>query len=334
MKINFNYKKKFISRPIYSVKKQFLAFVLVFLFAFFCLFLVATVDKTGFSNIDTVWRNNKKLIFIILISSFSLGVSSFLFQNLTKNKLADSSALGVGNINLIALMLLIYILDYNSSYAISNYKYLLPFVFIIFSIGLSLSIYFLSSKKYMLSSKKLILTGILLNFVFIAISYSFNSFLPSGKQAIIKQYTNGFYDTSEDYYIYVAFAFFAISIIWIFFIMNKFRIISSNSEIAAELGINVKSINFQALLIAGMMAGISFILVGNVAFLGLIGANVSMFLFKKNFKFGLPSSGYISTIIVAITFIINKNIMNSNINTSQLIPLVSSIYFFYLIIRS
>lgn len=334
MKINFNYGKKFGSKRIYSTKKQFIIFLLILLISFFSLFLVATVDKTGFSNIDIVWRNNKKLIFIILISSFSLGISSFLFQNLTRNKLADSSALGIGNINLIALMLLIYILDYNSSYAISNYKYSLPFVFIIFSIVLSLAIYFLSSKKNILSSKKLILTGILLNFMFIAISYSFNSFLPSGKQSIIKQYTNGFYDTSEDYYIFVAFAFFAISIIWIFFIMNKFRIISSNSEIAAELGINVKSINFQALLIAGIMAGVSFILVGNVAFLGLIGANAAIFLFKKNFKFGVPASGYISTIIVAITFLINKNIISSNVNTSQLIPLVSSIYFLYLIVRS
>lgn len=334
MKINFNYKKKFVNNPMFSVKKQFLIFLTIFLITFFCLFLVATVDKTGFLNIDTVWRNNKKLIFIILISSFSLGASSFLFQNLTRNKLADSSALGIGNINLVALMLIIFALDFNSSYSVSNYKYALPFVFIIFSIGLTLGIYFLSSKKYILSNKKLILTGILLNFVFIALASSFNSFLPSGKQSIIKQYTNGFYDTSEDYYIYVAFAFFAISIIWIFCIMNKFRIISSNSEIATELGINVKSVNFQALLIAGIMAGISFILVGNVAFLGLIGANAAMFVFKKNFKLGLPASGYISTIIVAITFLINKNIINSNVNTSQLIPLVSSVYFLYLVVRS
>ncbi|MEG0879069.1 MAG: iron ABC transporter permease [Malacoplasma sp.] len=332
--MKLNYKKKFVDYRINTNKKQYIFFALFLVLAFFFLFLVATVDQNGFANIDTVWRNNKRLIFIILISSFSLGVSSFLFQNLTKNKLADSSALGIGNINLVALMLLIYIVDYNSSYSVSNYKYLLPFIFIICSVLLSAAIYLLSSKRYMLSSKKLILTGILLNFVFIAVSYSFNSFLPSGKQAIVKQYTNGFYDSSDDYYMYVAFAFFVIAMIWIFCIINKFKITSSNAEVATQLGINVKSINFQALLIAGIMAGISFILIGNVAFLGLIGANAAIFLFKKNFKLGLPSSGYISTIIVALTFLINKNIVNSNVNTSQLIPLVSSVYFFYLVIRS
>lgn len=325
--------KKFIPN-VSSNSKNFLTMMGIILLTLIALSMIVLIDKNGFENISSLWSINKKIIFIIAISSFGLGISSFLIQQSSNNKLADSSVLGIGNINLVVLMILIFILDFNSSYSISNYKYALPYAFTGFSILGSLAIYWLSSRKNIKFSKKFILIGIMFNYIFVAISYSVNSFLPSGKQAIVKQYTNGFYDSSEDFYIINAVIIFAIAIIWLMFILEKFKIVSVNRELAQELGINANSINCQAIVLTGIFMASSFILVGNVAFLGLIAGNMSSFVFKKNYKYAAPSSGYLAIIIVAITFFLNKNIAESNINTSQLIPLISLPYFLYLIIRS
>ncbi|RCT49762.1 iron ABC transporter permease, partial [Ureaplasma parvum] len=53
-----------------------------------------------------------KIISQLLISGIALGISGYIIQRLTKNRLADSSLLGMGNINLVILTVLFLIFDF------------------------------------------------------------------------------------------------------------------------------------------------------------------------------------------------------------------------------
>ncbi len=297
------------------------------------LFFIVSLSSSGFNEISLLWRVNKNLLIIIPITGFSLGISSYLIQQMSSNRLADTSILGIGNINLIALMLLIIAVDFNSNYDVNNYKNIYPFLFIIVSMLTTVSIYLLSYNSKKNISRKFIISGLILNFAFIAISYSVNSLLSGGKAAAVKSFANGFLDNSEPLSMYVSLSFFVIALIWLMFIFEKFKICTSNNEIARQLGINTSNVYLQILLISGMLTGVSYILVGNVTFLGLIAGNVAFNIYKKDYKFSIPTSGIVATLILTLTFFFNKNIINSVINTTSIIPIFGIPYFLYLIFK-
>lgn len=325
-------KIKFVGSNSITKTKVFIMFLLITSFIL-VMSLILTLGKNGFQDANKIFDINKNLIIVIPISSASLSIASLLLQQLSKNRLADNSVLGLGNINLIVLMSLIFIVDFNSDYSVNNYLNIYPFLFIIFSMLSCFLIFLFSYKKNKNISKKFIIVGIIFNFTFLSVSSSLDVFLPSGKSASLKQFINGFIDTSRDIPIFVSLAGFIVGTIWLAFIFQKFKICNTSYSIAKSLGINSNSINLQILLICGLLSGVAFTLVGNLTFLGLIAGNISSFIFKKNYSYSFPGSCLIGSIIVGFAFLINKNILESNINTPGIIPLIGIPYFIYLILK-
>lgn len=327
-----NYKKFQDDFRKITLKKWIIISVLTSVTILF-LFFIVSLSSNGFSEIDLLWRVNKNLLIIIPIAGFSLGISSYLIQQMSNNRLADTSILGIGNVNLIALMLLILTVDFNSDYDVNNYKNIYPFLFVIVSMLTTVVIYLLSYNSKKNISRKFIISGLILNFAFIAISYSINSLLSGGKAAAVKSFANGFIDNSEPLSMYVAISFFFIALVWLMFIFEKFKICTSNNEIARQLGINTNNVYLQVLLISGMLTGVSYILVGNITFLGLIAGNVAFNIYKKDYKFSITASGVIATLVLTLAFFFNKNIIHSVVNTTSIIPIVGIPYFLYLIFK-
>lgn len=333
MKNRFNIYLKF--DEIYSKKMRinYIKTGILLLFTIFCLSLIVTLNKNGFNDIDLLWKINRKLIIIIPLGSFGLALSSFLLQQLSLNRLADSSILGIGNANLIFIMLLIYNIDLGNDIDISIYKNTYPIMFLAISIIVSLSIFFITNKRNKNISKKFIVTGIILNFSFIAISYSLNSLMPSNKSMIIKDFSIGFIDNIDNNILLLSSLLFLISMIWLMIIYQKFNIITTNENIARELGININDIYLQIFIIVGILVASSYMVIGNVTFLGMISSNIAFSFFKKTKSFSLINSGIISTLIVSITFFVNTNILASSVNTTLLVSIISIPYFLYIVIK-
>lgn len=313
--------------------KNWLIFSFIISIALLTLFFLVSLNKNGFNDIKLMWNINKNLLIIIPISGFGFGISSYLIQQMSGNRLADTSVLGMGNINLIALMILLYNIDFGNDNQINIYKNIYPFLFIAISILISVFIYLLSYNRHQNISKKFIIVGVVLNFAFIAISYSLNNMMPSNKSTTIKEFSTGFIDNVENTAMYVAIITFAIAMIWLAFIYERFKIATINNELAKQMGINVNNIYLQILIICGLLVGSSYSLVGNVAFLGLFVGNIAFNIYKKKLNFGIPTCGLLAIIILATTFVVNKNILATNINTATLIPILGIPYFVYLVIK-
>lgn len=331
-------KKLFFDRK--KNNKFLLYFIGLFIIAIISILSLLMFDNNGFSFLFLI-NINSWLMVTIPLSGFCLGVSSYLIQHSSGNKIADTSILGVGNINALLLVLMILSLDFNSDDSINNYQALLPYVFVLGSIGASLLIYFLSLKKGRQISKRFVITGILINFFFTAISGTLSIYLTPGKSSIVNSFISG----KIEQFMNKDFLFCAIAtlvlFIWLLFIIDKFKIVSTNVEIAKELGINSNLITFQVLVISGALTGIAYILVGNITFLGLVAGNIATTLFKKRMIYGIFSSWFSSIIIMSITFLIFVNIIPglydfqiATINPSYVISLVSIPYFIYLLFRT
>lgn len=307
-------------------------FTLILSLCGLCIFFVMCISDLGFDNL--IWFINKNTIIGIVITSICLGCSSFIVQSISGNRMADTSILGIGSVNLLALTFMVSFLEIGVDESSNIFNYSLPFVFILCSTLSCIVIYFLSKKEKFKLGRKFILAGILLNFVFTAFAASINSLLKSAKQQIISGYISGKVEQVNELYLFIGIVILVITIFWMFTILKKFQIISVNVYIASQLGINVRHIYFQGLIIAGILTGVAFLISGNLVFLGLVGANIAYSIFKKNYRYTFPTSGLISFIILSLTFFINRNLLtNTNINTSSLIPLIASPYFIYLIIK-
>lgn len=296
-------------------------------------FLIMCISDIGYDPVMQII--NQKIIFVIFISSFCLGISSFIVQMISKNKLADTSVLGIGSVNLLILVILVSSLNLANIKAIDSFNKSLPFIFVLFSMLASITIFFLSRKDKFKIDKKFILAGILFNFVFSAFASSISSVLTSTKQQIINSFSNGGVNQpNDDSYILFGMIVLFICIIWMLAIIRKFNIVTTNTLIATQLGINIKSIYLQAMIISGILTGVAFLMVGNVVFLGLLAGNIAYSIFKMNQKYTMINSGFFAFLILGFTFFINRNILtNTNLNTSYLIPIVACPYFLYLIIK-
>ncbi|MGL4647410.1 MAG: iron ABC transporter permease, partial [Mycoplasmoidaceae bacterium] len=299
MDLKYN-KITFQAREMISLRKIIYIGILI-LISVFIMTLVLTLSSNGFNDYENIFRINKNLLVVIPIASASLAISSLILQQLSKNRLADNSILGLGNVNLLALMILIFMLDFDSDYSVNRYKNVYPFVFIIVSVLACLFIYLISFKRNQNISKKFIIVGIILNFTFISLTVSLNGFLPPGKSAAVKQFFNGFIDSASELSMYVAIIFFILATIWLFFIYEKFRVCATNYTLARSLGINASAINLQALLITGILSGVAYILVGNISFLGFLAGNMAYAIFKKSYNYTFPAACLIGIIIMGFT---------------------------------
>lgn len=339
------YNSLLIKNKYFITNKKFLLnifwSVIIFVVSMLSLFLIVLIDNKGF-NFQLLFISYKYILIKIPIISFCLGVSSYLIQHSSGNKMADTSVLGLGNINSLSVILLVLFLLDNTNVDSQNiYNTLLPFVFIFGSVIASLFLYLLSSKKGHQISKKFILVGILINFFILGLSTAFSSFLTSGQSQLISRFVNGNLSpiTGSPYFLIcgiMSIVFF----IWILLISNKFKIVSTNQIIAKELGINTNSITMQILIICGGLTGIAYALCGNLVFLGLVAGNVATSIFKKNIKFGVFSSCFISIIILSLTFWIFESIIPSSfdyklppIDTVNVVSVVCIPYFLYLMFK-
>ncbi|MGL4647576.1 MAG: iron chelate uptake ABC transporter family permease subunit, partial [Mycoplasmoidaceae bacterium] len=78
---------------------------------------------------------------------------------------------------------------------------------------------------------------------------------------------------------------------------------------------------------------VAYILVGNISFLGFLAGNMAYAIFKKSYNYTFPAACLIGIIIMGFTFLINKNVLNSNVSTSGLIPIMGIPYFIFLMFK-
>ena len=306
-------------------------FIIIFIIAAIVAFLLLFITDIGFDTINAFLL--RKLIWVILIASVCLVVSTYIVQTITNNNLADTTVLGIGSVNLVILTISIFFLDLQNNNS-NAFNFFLPFGYTLGSILASLLIFGLSYKNKFKISKKFVLAGILLNFAFSAIAISLSSILPTAKQNVLANYSQGLIESKNDFHIYFSAGVTIICLLWFYLILKKYKIVTTNNIIANQLGINIRSIYWQAIIISALLTGAGFLLVGNVIFLGLIASNIALFLFKRDYKFGVISSGLIAFIILGLTYFINRNLItNSNVNTSNLVPLIGTPYFLYLILK-
>lgn len=314
--------------------KNFVYFMFIILLIITFVSLILTIGLYGYDKLNYLFW---KQVLTILMGGTSIGISTYLFQQITNNKLADTSILGVGNINLIVAIFLTINFNVSDFEQAQNFLDNNSWTFMIFSTLIVLIIYFLSKQKNKFSSKKIVFIGIILNFCLITLYYCLINFVGANKTDYVSTYFNGgIFRLSKNQYIFGYISMF-FCVMWCYIIKNKFFICCNNIELAKTLGININSIHFQILLIIGILTGIAFYSLGNIVLLGLLAASASTLVFKKKYNFSILGSGMFASLFLLMSFFV-VNLLSDKypkINGLEIyfFPLIGVPYFIYLALK-
>lgn len=305
------------------------------------LFILVTIVLQASNNISTLFYDNYKKGLQLIITGFNLGISSYIMQRITKNRLTDTTVMGFGSINLIPLVTLALMTNFqnspNSNKPLNEYSFnmILPIIFIICSVLLTCAFHLFSKQQNKMNHSKLLISGIILNFICIAIALSLKNKLDYLAIDKIDKYITGFINSAvETQKLFFALGISLIAYLWLLLITPKLKVLIINQEIGLQVGINNSLTHLQTFIIIGLFVGSSYGLTGDFVFVGLLAGNIAFSIFKNNIGYGAIGSGFIGALLVLITFFIFDNCVNIKISIiPQLIPLLISPYFLFLLFR-
>lgn len=332
-----NIKKKFF---LNEDGKNILAITLLLAIAIMFLFLVMTIIIwLGCIPASTAIKNNWMAACQMFFTGFALGIASYLLQRITNNKLADTAVMGFGNFNLIPIAIIALCtnlsLDPLSNKLDLNVSNVLtPIVVVLTSLLLCTIFNFAAKEKTNFNFKKLLLSGIILNFVSVAIAFSITSNADPKALSLIEHKTVGLIPTEPFHFnFYFSCSVIIVGFIWILLNSWKLKLIIQNQDVAIQVGVKSKFTMFQIMLAIGLLVGGSYSLSGDFVFVGLMAGNIAFKISKNRIHYGICTSGLIGSLMVLITYFIFGNLINVPNNIiAPLIPLLISPYFLYLII--
>lgn len=326
------YKKTHLIHNLKSNKKSFWVIGISFI-VLIVLMIISVGGSTKFIQPFTIIQQ-WKIVFQLIISGFALGVGGYLIQRLTKNRLADTSLTGMGNINLLFLTGILLFIDIEKIKNQQNIEYILPIIYFLGAFIICLFIQYLCTSSQGYVFKRIIISGIIINLLTIIIAQSLRILMTKDSSIYLREIMLGDIDTRNDFTFYFSLALVLLALIWIFLISNKYRIMVIDQAISKQLGISNKSITFQIFICIAMLVSASYALSGNIAFVGIVAANIAFSVNKNKIKLAVIHSGFIGSIVLLLTYILIVVILD--FSTSQVLvltPLISGPYFLYKVIR-
>ncbi|WP_051675895.1 iron ABC transporter permease [Ureaplasma canigenitalium] len=296
-----------------------------------------------FWNQQWVW-DSKEIIRQIMVgkvflTGICLGLSGYLIQTLTNNRFSDTSILGIGNINLLGLMIFVQIIGFTTVTPM-KFEFVVAIQPILYFISplILMSLYFVASREpSRFNFKKMIIAGILVNFLSVSIALVVSKKFHILAQVLISNLAYGTVGVGSGNYLntfYIAIVLLLIGLIIIGLLSNKIRIIVANQQIASQLGINVNAVSMGTLVAICLLVGASYSLNGNLVFLGLVAGNIARQLNRFNYKNGLITSSSIGSTFYLLSFAILFLLIGIPEKWVNLaVPLLISPYFILLISR-
>ncbi|MCV3743797.1 iron ABC transporter permease [Ureaplasma sp. ES3154-GEN] len=322
--------------PLQVINRR--SYLKTFLNVFFTIIIFIIIF---FWNQNWIW-NPKEIIRHIMVAKLfltgvTLGLSGYLVQTLTNNRFSDTSILGIGNINLLGLMVFIQVIGFKT---VTPEKFdlliaLQPILFFISPFLLMIVYYFASREISSFNFKKMIIAGILINFLAISLASILKNHLGELGKILINNLSFGTVGVGSGNFIntfYIALALIIVGLLIVFILANKIKIIVANQQIASQLGIKVNLVSMLTLIGICLMVGASYSLNGNLVFIGLVAGNIARKINRNNYKSGMVSACSIGSNIYMIAFaflFLILNISESWVNLA--VPLMISPYFILMI---
>lgn len=309
------------------MKKKFLGLV-------FLLLVLSFADLTHFSTNAQmlsilVWNFRLPRLVIVMAAGLALSVAGFIIQTLAENPLADSGTIGITSGASAGAVIFLLVAGHFSLSGFWNFSY--P-IFAALGAGLAFLLLYLFALKRAASSVRVLLTGIAITAFFQAVitlaQLSVNSF---DFQKVAVWLSGDVWQTDPNYLLLCLFLLLTGLSVLPFF-LNKLEILALGEEMATTLGLEVRKTKNQLYLLALFFAVIGVLLVGGLAFVGLIAPHIARELVGFKTRRRLSMTLLVGMLILVFSdFISQVIILPSSLPLGFVVAFIGAPYYIYLI---
>lgn len=305
-----------------------------FTLLFVLLLVLIVVDLTQFSTnpqILSILIPNFRLprLITILSAGIALSLSGFIIQNITENPLADSGTIGITSGASAGSVAFLLIADHFKLTGLWNFSY--PNFALIGALLSFVLIYFFALRKQV-SSVRVLLTGIAITAFFQALitigQLSVNAF---DFQKVAVWLSGDIWQTGSTY-LFICVLLLVIGLIILPFFLRKLEILSLGEEMATTLGLEVQKTKIYLYLLALLFAAVGVLLVGGLAFVGLIAPHIAREIAGFKSRKSLIATALSGMIILSFADIISQTIISpSSLPLGFVVAFIGAPYYIYLI---
>lgn len=305
-----------------------------FLFLFLALVALVAIDLTHFS---TDWDLLSLLIpqfrlprlFVVLIAAISLSMAGLIIQTTVDNPLADAGTMGITSGASAGAVFFLLLSQWLKLSGIWLFMY--PFFAVLGALVAFALLYQLALKKNA-SNIRVLLIGLGITALFQALitlaQLSINSF---DFQQVAVWLSGDVWQTDLTFILFTFLLLIAGFLIF-YFLRKKLEILSLGEEMATSLGLDVGRSKMQFYLIALLFASIGVLLVGGLAFIGLIAPHIARELVGFESKKRAGATILVAMIILLLADSLSQTIIApSSLPLGFMVALIGAPYYIYLI---
>lgn len=305
-----------------------------FLFLMFLLVVFIIIDLTHFS---TDWDLLSILIpqfrmprtLVVLIAGTALAMAGYIIQTVVDNPLADASTLGITSGASAGAVLFLFLSQWLK--LSGSWIFMYPLFALLGGLFSFTLLYHLALKKNV-SNIQVLLIGLGITALFQALitlaQLSINRF---DFQQVAVWLSGDIWQTDKTF-ISVNLVLLIIGLFIFIFFRKELDLLSLGQEMATSLGLNVKKSKMQFYILALLFASIGVLLVGGLAFIGLIAPHIARELVGFESKKRALTTALVSMIILLLADSLSQIIIApSSLPLGFVVALIGAPYYIYLI---
>ncbi|KOR25626.1 iron ABC transporter permease [Clostridium sp. L74] len=288
---------------------------------------------TGLDNTVILQIRFPRVITAVIIGAALAGCGAVM-QGILRNPLVSPYTLGLSSGSAFGAAIGIIL---GSSIVLSKFilldKYFVILSSFIFGLITMFLVYFIAKKKAM-STGTLILAGVAIGYVFSALlsilKYTSNK---DQLQDIVFWLMGGLW-VADWTTVAILFVINSVCIMLMIKYAWDLNALASGEEIATSLGINVNRIRIICLTLCSLSTSSCIAFTGIIGFIGLVAPHISRIIIGNDYRFLIPCSCLMGSIILLISDTIGRTIISpTEIPVGIITSLIGAPFFIYLIIK-
>ena len=277
-----------------------------------------------------IWEIRMPVALMAVIVGASLSIAGVQMQTILNNPLASPFTLGISAGAGFGAALA---LAFGVSLFPFALAYIIPVNAFIMAMLTSMAIYGLSLRRGV-TSETIVLLGIALVFIFNALMSLIQFFASEQAVAAVVFWTMGSLTKATWPKVWISLAVLAASAPLLArrgWALTAMRLGEAKAE---SMGIKLRSLRLEVLVIVSLLASISVSFVGTIGFIGLVGPHIARMLLGEDQRFLLPGAALSGALILSVGSILSKTIIPGTVIPIGIVTAIVGIPFFlYLILN-
>lgn len=314
-------KKQNLNMPILILSVSILISCLLFL----------TLEINSGSMEYALSKRIPKLMAIV-VTGGCIGFSTIIFQTITDNRILTPSVMGIDSLY-VAIQTVIIFAFGSSSVFVSN-KRLNFLICVVFMVMGSLSLYKLVFKRESSNIMFLLLVGMICGTFFKSLSSFMQMVIDPNEYLVLQSKLFASFNNVNADVLLLSLVVILLIVPFVVDDIKYFDVMSLGKDQAINLGVDYDKLMKKSLIIISVLIAISTALVGTVAFLGLLVANVTREM-MKTYKHNYLIVVSILVSIFALVFgqLVIERVLHLTTPVSVIIDMIGGIYFMYLLYK-